>query len=46
MRLITNEQLDIKTVLGKLREPIDMYVEALDPENDENPDELDPDGMF
>lgn len=44
MRLITNEQLDIKTVLAKLKEPIEMYVEALDPENDENPDELDPDG--
>ena len=44
MRLITNEQLDIKTVLNKLKEPIEMYVEALDPENDENPDELDPDG--
>lgn len=46
MRLITNEQLDIKTVLNKLKEPIEMYVEALDPENDENPDELDPDDIY
>lgn len=44
MRLITNEKLDIKTALDKLKEPIEYYVDALDPDNDEDPETLDPDG--
>lgn len=44
MRLITNEKLDIKTALDLLKEPIETYVDALDPENDVDPEELDPDG--
>ena len=47
MRLITNEKLEIPVVIDKLKEPLDMYVNALDPENDNDPEEIksmEPDG--
>lgn len=45
MRLITNEMLDIKTVGEKLKEPIEMYIEALeDPLMDHS--SLDPEGFL
>jgi len=65
MRLFTNEQLDIKEVLNKLKvvvkwpvefryfiyhyynqEPVEMYIEALDPENEDDPEALDPEGLL
>jgi len=46
MRLINNEKLDIKDVLTKLKEPLEMYIDALDPENDDDPESLDPEGLF
>lgn len=44
MRLINNEKLEIKDVLTKLKEPLEMYIDALDPENDDDPESLDPEG--
>lgn len=41
MRLITNERLEIKHVLNKLKEPVEMYIESLDPENDIGSDNMD-----
>ncbi len=46
MRLITNEKLDIKDVTIKLRDPLEMYIDALDPDNDDDPTTLEPDGFF
>lgn len=46
MRLITNEMLDIKEALDKLKEPIEMYIEALEPDNKLNHNDLDPEGFF
>lgn len=46
MRLITNEKLEIRDVLTKLKEPIEMYIEALDPDSDLDPESLDPEGYF
>lgn len=47
MRLITNELLDIKMVLDKLKEPIEMYIDALeDPDNLMDQTSLDPEGIF
>lgn len=46
MRMITNEKLDPKEVDQKLKEPLEMYVEALDPDNDEDPSNLEPDGKI
>ncbi|KAI6216593.1 hypothetical protein M3Y99_01812100 [Aphelenchoides fujianensis] len=34
MRLITNEKLESAVVMALLKEPLDMYVEALEPENE------------
>ncbi|KAI6233713.1 Not1 domain, CCR4-Not complex component [Aphelenchoides fujianensis] len=34
MRLITNEKLESAVVVALLKEPLDMYVEALEPENE------------
>lgn len=45
MRLITNEKLEIRDVLTKLKEPIEMYIEALDPDSDLDPESLDPEGF-
>lgn len=44
MRMINNEKLEIKDVLSKLKEPLEMYIDALDPENEEDPETLDPEG--
>ncbi|KAI6240167.1 Not1 domain, CCR4-Not complex component [Aphelenchoides fujianensis] len=49
MRLITNEKLEIKEVINKLKEPLDMYVDALDPENDNDPatlETMEPDDVY
>ena len=43
-RLITNKKLQVKDTINRLKEPleIEMYVDALEPENDEDPD---PEGL-
>ncbi|KAL3117087.1 hypothetical protein niasHT_007490 [Heterodera trifolii] len=46
MRMINNEKLEIKVVLGKLKEPLEMYIDALDPENDDDPESLDPEDIY
>ncbi|KAI1721082.1 NOT2 / NOT3 / NOT5 family domain-containing protein [Ditylenchus destructor] len=45
MRLITNEKLEIKEVLTKLKEPVEMYIEALDPDSNLDSESLDPEGL-
>lgn len=45
MRMINNEKLEIKHVNEKLKEPLEMYIDALDPENGEDPETLDPEGQ-
>lgn len=45
MRLIVNEKLEIQEVLTKLKEPVEMYIESLDPESDLDPESLDPEGF-
>uniref|UniRef100_A0A915MPG7 CCR4-NOT transcription complex subunit 3 n=1 Tax=Meloidogyne javanica TaxID=6303 RepID=A0A915MPG7_MELJA len=44
IRMINNEKIEIKDVNGKLKEPLEMYIDALDPENDDDPESLDPEG--
>jgi len=44
--MINNEKIEIKDVNGKLKEPLEMYIDALDPENDDDPESLDPEGFF
>lgn len=44
MRLVTNDQKEPKDVLDVLQEAVDTYVEALDPDCEMNPSELDPFG--
>uniref|UniRef100_A0A914HT59 CCR4-NOT transcription complex subunit 3 n=1 Tax=Globodera rostochiensis TaxID=31243 RepID=A0A914HT59_GLORO len=46
MRMINNEKLEIKDVNGKLKEPLEMYIDALDPENDDDPESLDPEDIY
>uniref|UniRef100_A0A915CM52 CCR4-NOT transcription complex subunit 3 n=1 Tax=Ditylenchus dipsaci TaxID=166011 RepID=A0A915CM52_9BILA len=46
MRLITNEKLEIKDVLSKLKEPVEMYIEALDPDNELESEDLDPEDIY
>ena len=43
--MINNEKIEIKDVLEKLKEPLEMYIDALDPENDDDPESLDPEGL-
>lgn len=45
MRLIDNDKLDIKEVCSKLKEPLEIYVDALDPDNDDDPAHFEPDGI-
>lgn len=44
--MINNEKIEIKDVNGKLKEPLEMYIDALDPENDDDPESLDPEGFI
>ena len=44
MRLVTNDQKEAKEVMDVLQEAVESYVEALDPDSDMNPKELDPFG--
>lgn len=44
--MINNEKIEIKDVNGKLKEPLEMYIDALDPENDDDPESLDPEGFW
>lgn len=46
MRLITNEKLEAKEVVNRLKEPMDLYIEALDPDNDEDPSNFEPDDIY
>ncbi|KAI6175136.1 hypothetical protein M3Y99_01992000 [Aphelenchoides fujianensis] len=49
MRLITNEKLESAVVVALLKEPLDMYVEALEPENEYDLGtlhSLEPDGAY
>ncbi|KAI1704625.1 NOT2 / NOT3 / NOT5 family domain-containing protein [Ditylenchus destructor] len=46
MRMIINDKLEIKDVNEKLRDPIDMYVEALDPESGIVLEEVDPEDIY
>ncbi|CAD5221885.1 unnamed protein product [Bursaphelenchus xylophilus] len=46
MRLITNDKLNIKEVVNKLKEPLEMYVDSLDPDNDDDPTTLEPDDIY
>ena len=45
MRMINNEKLEIKDVQTKLKEPLEMYIDALDPDNEDEPENLDPEGL-
>ena len=45
LRLITNEKLQAKDTMNRLKEPLEMYIDALDPENDEDPESYDPEGL-
>ena len=31
--------------MNRLKEPLEMYIDALDPENDEDPESYDPEGL-
>ncbi|VDD90697.1 unnamed protein product [Enterobius vermicularis] len=42
MRLVNNETLESKTVMEALKEPFEMYIEALDPDNENDPENYDP----
>lgn len=47
MRMVNNESLESKRVMEVLKDPLEMYVEALDPEYEGDADELenlDPEG--
>ncbi|KAL7078783.1 hypothetical protein ACQ4LE_001934 [Meloidogyne hapla] len=46
IRMINNEKIEIKDVNGKLKEPLEMYIDALDPENDDDPESLDPEDIY
>lgn len=46
IRMINNEKLEIKDVTTKLKEPLEMYIDALDPENDDDPESLDPEDIY
>ncbi|VDN27829.1 unnamed protein product [Gongylonema pulchrum] len=42
MRLVNNETLESKKVMDALREPFELYIEALDPEGENDPESFDP----
>jgi hypothetical protein len=45
--MITNEKLSTKDVNQKLKEPMEMYIDALvDEDNEENLTTYDPEGKF
>lgn len=46
MRLVTNDQKEAKEVMDVLHDALESYAEALDPESDMNPKELDPFGLY
>ncbi|KAI6176878.1 hypothetical protein M3Y97_00846500 [Aphelenchoides bicaudatus] len=46
MRLIMNEKLDVEDLNNTLKEPLELYIEALDPDNDEDPSNLEPDDIY
>uniref|UniRef100_A0AC34QPR1 CCR4-NOT transcription complex subunit 3 n=1 Tax=Panagrolaimus sp. JU765 TaxID=591449 RepID=A0AC34QPR1_9BILA len=46
MRLVTNDQKEAKEVMDVLHDALESYSEALDPESDMNPKELDPFGVY
>jgi hypothetical protein len=46
MRLITNEKINVKNLITNLKEPLDMYVEMMDPENDDDPANYQPAGQY
>lgn len=45
MRLVTNDQKDPKDVLDVLQDALDSYIDALDPDSNIDPKELDPSGI-
>lgn len=46
MRLIINEKLELKEALAKLKEPVEMYIESLDPDNELDSETMDPEGWL
>ncbi|CAD5215916.1 unnamed protein product [Bursaphelenchus okinawaensis] len=46
MRGINNEKVNIKDVVSKLKDPLEMYVDAMDPDNDDDPTMLEPDEIY
>lgn len=42
MRLVNNETLESKRVMDALKEQFEMYIEALDPESENDPESFDP----
>lgn len=42
MRLVNNETLESKRVMDALKEPFEMYIEALDPESENDAESFDP----
>lgn len=46
LRMVTNDKLDSKEVMMKLKEPMEMYVEALDSDCEDDPSTMEPDGML
>uniref|UniRef100_A0A914WTQ6 CCR4-NOT transcription complex subunit 3 n=1 Tax=Plectus sambesii TaxID=2011161 RepID=A0A914WTQ6_9BILA len=46
MRLVNNETLESKDVVEPLKDALEMYIEAFDPDNDEDPETLDPESIY
>ena len=46
MRLVNNETLESKYVTELLRDPLEMYIDALDASNDEDHEMLDPEHIY
>lgn len=47
MRMVNNESLDSKKVMEVLKDPLEMYIDCLDPDNDQKESDLenlDPEG--
>lgn len=42
MRLVNNETLESSRVMDALKEPFDIYIEALDHESENDPEQCDP----
>ena len=42
MRLVNNETLESKAVMEALKEQFEMYIESLDPDNENDPENYDP----